>query len=642
MRMADNLLPDPPSGGLHFSRREAAGALGDLGTFIPLLVGMVTLCGLQLTPALLFAGLMNVITGLRFRIPMTIQPMKAIAAVAIAERLSEADIVAGGIITGAVILALGLFRSVDKLAALIPLSIVRGLQLALGMKLAFDGFWMVVGNGSVFGYDSVAMGVLCLAVALLLGKSSRFPAALVVFVIGLVSLAAAGLHGSVPASPRLLWHLPQLWDRGPWLTGFWRCAVPQVPLTLLNSVLAVCALSANLFPARPASPRKVAVSVGLMNLLCCPWGAMPMCHGAGGLASQYRFGARSGGSLVILGAAMIALALAVWRLAASLAGALSSGCTRGAVGAWRLRVGPCLLATRLHGKISPACWLPAPRVSRRIWPWDSSQAVSCAACVPLCRMPMSVLSNRAHATTGNLKMASQRYCENVMVCPAKCAGIVLAGGQSRRMGSSKALLPFGPELMLQRVVRIVGEVVQPVVVAAQVGQELPALPQSITVVCDRRPNHGPLEGLAVALAALQGRANATFVTGCDTPLLQPRFVRRMNELLGDFDAVVPCIDGVDQPLLAVYRTSILPHVEQLAGADSRLIALFNRLNIRRVAADLLTDVDPHGDLSIRVNTPADYRLSLARAGLAASAKSVSVKFTGGVTWREDPRKSPGR
>ena len=146
--------------------------------------------------------------------------------------------------------------------------------------------------------------------------------------------------------------------------------------------------------------------------------------------------------------------------------------------------------------------------------------------------------------------------------------------------------------MLQRVVRIVGEVVQPVVVAAQVGQELPPLPQSITLVCDRRPNHGPLEGLAVALAALQGRANATFVTGCDTPLLPPRFVRRMSELLGDFDAVVPCIDGVDQPLLAVYRTSILPRVEQLAGADSRLIALFNRLNSRRVAADLLTDVDP--------------------------------------------------
>jgi hypothetical protein len=307
--MADKLPPDSPSGGLHFSRREAAGALGDLGLFIPLLVGMVAQCGLQLTPALLFAGLMNVITGLRFRIPMTIQPMKAIAAVAIAERLSEADIVAAGIITGVLMLLLGLFRSTDKLAALIPLSVVRGLQLALGVKLAFDGFRMVVWNGSVFGYDSVAMGVLCLAVALLLGKSSRFPAALVVFVIGLLSLAAAGLHGSVPASPRLLWHLPQLWDRSPWLTGLWQCAVPQVPLTLLNSVVAVCALSANLFPARPASPRNVAMSVGLMNLLCCPRGGMPMCHGAGGLASQYRFGVRNGGSLVILGAGMIALAL---------------------------------------------------------------------------------------------------------------------------------------------------------------------------------------------------------------------------------------------------------------------------------------------------------------------------------------------
>jgi molybdenum cofactor guanylyltransferase len=216
-------------------------------------------------------------------------------------------------------------------------------------------------------------------------------------------------------------------------------------------------------------------------------------------------------------------------------------------------------------------------------------------------------------------MASQRHCENVMVCPVNCAGIVLAGGQSRRMGRPKALLPFGPESMLQRVVRIVGEVVHPVVVAAQVAQKLPPLPQSITVVCDRRSNLGPLEGLAVALAALQGRADAAFVTGCDTPLLPPPFVRRMSELLADFDAVVPCIDGVDQPLLAVYRTSILPRVEQLAGADGRLIALFDRLNFRRVAADLLADVDPHGDLLIRINTPADYQLSLARAGLAADA-----------------------
>ena len=93
----------------------------------------------------------------------------------------------------------------------------------------------------------------------------------------------------------------------------------------------------------------------------------------------------------------------------------------------------------------------------------------------------------------------------------------------------------------------------------------------------------------------------------------------MIELLGDFDAAVPCIDGVNQPLLAVYRTSILPHVEQLAAADSRLIALCKRLNIRRVAADLLADVDPHGDLLIRVNAPADYQVSLARAGLSADA-----------------------
>ena len=105
------------------------------------------------------------------------------------------------------------------------------------------------------------------------------------------------------------WSMPQLFSADDWHEGVLRGAIPQIPLTTLNSVIAVCALSTDLFPAKAAAPRKVATSVGLMNLLCCPLGAMPMCHGAGGLAAQYRFGARTGGSVVMLGIAKMALAL---------------------------------------------------------------------------------------------------------------------------------------------------------------------------------------------------------------------------------------------------------------------------------------------------------------------------------------------
>jgi MFS superfamily sulfate permease-like transporter len=291
-----------------FNRTEAAGALGDLGTFIPLLVGLVNCCGLQLGPALFFAGLMNVITGLTFGIPMPVQPMKAIATVAIAQRLTEPQVLAAGILTGLVILVLALTGLLERLQRTIPRSVVRGLQLALGLKLIQLGFERVAGTHVLIGWDSIGLGVGCAVLVLLLYFSARVPGALVVFGVGLAALLCA--QPSVLSAVRFgaEWHMPALADWHVWATGFWHCTIPQIPLTVLNSIVAVCALSADLFPTRPASPRRVAVSVALMNIVCCPLGAMPMCHGSGGLAGQYRFGARTGGSVVLLGAAKMLLA----------------------------------------------------------------------------------------------------------------------------------------------------------------------------------------------------------------------------------------------------------------------------------------------------------------------------------------------
>jgi MFS superfamily sulfate permease-like transporter len=305
---------------LRLNRTEAGGALGDLGTFLPLLVGMANRCGLQFGPALFCAGLMNVVTGLVFGIPMPVQPMKAIAAVAIGEGLGQSEIIAAGLVTGAVILLLALTGLIDWLNKAIPRSVVRGLQLALGLKLLTSGFSLIaatagVGGGPAFnwegviGWDSIGMGVLCASLVLLLYFSTRVPGALVVFAIGLIALIASepALLGRLEIG--IAWSLPDLQDVHAWRTGLWRGALPQIPLTILNSVIAVCALSLDKFPQRPAAPKKVAISVALMNLVCCPFGAMPMCHGAGGLAAQVRFGARTGGSVVILGVAKMVLAL---------------------------------------------------------------------------------------------------------------------------------------------------------------------------------------------------------------------------------------------------------------------------------------------------------------------------------------------
>lgn len=291
------------------NRGEVAGSLGDMGTLIPLLVGMVTINGLDLGSALIFAGLFNLLSGFIFGIPMAVQPMKAIAAVAISEGLTVQQILAAGLVTGAVIFAFGITRLIELFNGLIPTSVVRGLQLGLGISLAIKGITMVIGTGRLFGYDSISLGVASGVLVLLLFFSKRFPGALVVFVLGLVMmiLNAPELLGSL--RPGL--YLPKLVQLSStdFSLGFIKAAIPQIPLTTLNSVIAVCALSHDLFPKRGAGTREVSISVGLMNLIGCWFGAMPMCHGAGGLAGQYRFGARTGGSVIFLGVVKMAIGL---------------------------------------------------------------------------------------------------------------------------------------------------------------------------------------------------------------------------------------------------------------------------------------------------------------------------------------------
>lgn len=291
------------------NRSEIGGSLGDLGTFLPLLVGMAVTNGLNFATALFFAGLFNVVTGLMFAIPMAVQPMKAIAAVALTEGLSLGEILAAGATVGLVILILGVTGLIDVLNRLIPKSVVRGLQLALGLKLLMKGLEMIAGTETFFGVDSYFVGAMSALVVLALFFSRKLPGALVLFVSGLI-LAVAGnpdLLGSLKINIWLpQWAPPEMND---FKTAFGKAALPQIPLTILNSVIAVCALSTDLFPGRAASPRRVSVSVGVMNLVSIWFGGMPMCHGAGGLAGQYRFGARTNGSILFLGGAKMVIAV---------------------------------------------------------------------------------------------------------------------------------------------------------------------------------------------------------------------------------------------------------------------------------------------------------------------------------------------
>jgi molybdopterin-guanine dinucleotide biosynthesis protein A len=198
-------------------------------------------------------------------------------------------------------------------------------------------------------------------------------------------------------------------------------------------------------------------------------------------------------------------------------------------------------------------------------------------------------------------------------------GIILCGGHSTRMGIAKMSLPFGPETMLARIVRLLGTVCHPlVVVAASREQSIPPLPAEVILATDKLAERGPLAGIAAGLAALPAEVEAAYVTGCDVPLLVPAAVTRMFELLGDNAIAMPLSGGFLHPLSAVYRKSVLPVVEDFLATERlspRLLA--DCAATRRISEAELREVDPRLDTLKNLNEPQDYLAALAQAGFAA-------------------------
>jgi molybdopterin-guanine dinucleotide biosynthesis protein A len=188
------------------------------------------------------------------------------------------------------------------------------------------------------------------------------------------------------------------------------------------------------------------------------------------------------------------------------------------------------------------------------------------------------------------------------------------------MGRDKATLPFGPELMLERVVRLIGDVVDAkrMVVVAAPEQSLPLLPPGVAVAHDSERYRGPLEGLANGLRALGDGIDAAYATACDVPLLVPAFVERMFDSLEDYDIVVPRDGEFHHPLAAVYRPGVLGRIEELLAADRlRPRLLFDDVLTRELAVDELRAVDPQLLTLKNLNSPEDYTSALAAAGCAS-------------------------
>jgi len=316
-----------------FSTREANGSLGDLGTFLPLLLGLSITQGLDLGTTLIFTGVYNVFTGFLFGIPMPLQPMKTIAAVALSEKpLTLNEVIAAGIFVSIIVFIVGASGMIDQFNRVTPVATISGMQLGLGLSLAKKGFTLAAYTSSSMGslrpwferdglFLAITSGLIVLwtsapkpqSVAAMTTNAKkrslpRVPAALVLVVLGFIlALSVPNATRSLkfgPTKPKLL---SLNWEEAK--TGIVRAGIPQLPLTMLNSVISVCAVSRELFPNHPAKPRDVATSVGLMNLMSCWFGAMPTCHGAGGLAAHYHFGARTGGAICFLGAWKVLLGI---------------------------------------------------------------------------------------------------------------------------------------------------------------------------------------------------------------------------------------------------------------------------------------------------------------------------------------------
>lgn len=292
---------------LRFDRHEFAGAFGDIGTDLPLLVALIATCGLDAASVCILFGALQIATGVLYGIPMPVQPLKAMAAIMLAQRLSPGTLAGAGLVIGACMLLLAFSGALDWLVRVVPKEVVRGIQLGLGLTLARLA---VTKYAVADGTHGVVLALVAVVVLLALRGQRRVPGPLVVMAIGAAYAWVNHAHEfSWTRSVGL--HLPAFY--APTLNeltqGALLLALPQIPLSLGNSVIATSQTTRDLFPERAVSVRKIGVTYGLMNLVA-PWfGGVPVCHGCGGLVGFHGFGARTGGAPVIYGALYLVLGL---------------------------------------------------------------------------------------------------------------------------------------------------------------------------------------------------------------------------------------------------------------------------------------------------------------------------------------------
>lgn len=314
-----------------FDRLELAGSLGDLGTLLPIAIAMVLFNGLNGLGLFLSIGVFYIASGLYYGVTVPVQPMKVIGAYAIATAMNPDQILASSLLMGVFLLIIGLTGAIDLIRKVTPQSVIRGVQLSTGALLISGGVKFMIGTSKYQRLQqavephlsvqslgplpiSLVIGGGAAIVTLLLLDNKRFPAGLIAVAGGLVVGLALGARFDWGGG--LGFHLPDILPFGfPGKADFtfalFALVLPQLPMTLGNAVLAYTDLSKEYFGERSAriTNRNACVSMALANFLSFGLGGMPLCHGAGGLAAHYRFGARTAGSNLMIGGIFLVLAV---------------------------------------------------------------------------------------------------------------------------------------------------------------------------------------------------------------------------------------------------------------------------------------------------------------------------------------------
>ena len=301
---------------------EFSGSLGDLGTLIPLSLGLIMMCGLSTSTVFVMIGLFYVITGLFFKLPLPVQPLKVVAAISLANPSQVTpEIIAGaGLAFGIILLFLGTTGMIDPIAKLFKKSVIRGIQLGLGLILIQKGLSFIM-NPALFNWQTTSIlfldripvnltvSIIMIAMTLFFFNSRRVPAALIIVSMGIIlGLMFGGLKNASleVGSTGLSYVLP---DYQKIITALFLLVIPQIPLTIGNAVIGTSDTCVSLFgtneKTKKVTYRSLANSMGITNIFVGLFAGMPMCHGAGGLAAHYRFGARTGGSNIMIGSIFI-------------------------------------------------------------------------------------------------------------------------------------------------------------------------------------------------------------------------------------------------------------------------------------------------------------------------------------------------